>query len=104
MIDQLQGLAVGEAHRQIELFDFSIPGANFSELNAVLDEIRERTFRMLQNTLNAISVAQAGENDPISREVPNLGRRFEVNTHNIISQRSRMQVNVQIIISVLRVK
>lgn len=104
MIDALKVLAIGDAHRQLELKTYSLPNASFAELHNALSKVRDDTAMILQNTFGAISVAQAGSTGPYCEDVPTLGTRFEVNTHNIIAMRSRHEMTVQIIVSVLRVK
>jgi hypothetical protein len=103
MIDALQALPIGEAYREIELRQYKLPKATYGDLSAALSATQHETNKILQDVFNAIAIV-CNECGPESKDVPTLGTRFEVNTHNIMSMRSRNQMDVQIIVSVLRVK
>lgn len=104
MIEQLKRLAVGEAHPQHELLTIDLTDGRFSELHNATTVVRDRTTTLLSNTMSAINTfmedLQRGPNAVHADLLP----RFEVNTHQIMSIRTRHKMHVQIVVSVLRVK
>ena len=103
MIDALKALPIGEAYRQIDLRRHTLPEASYADLSNALTEVSRETDRLLRQVFDAIAIA-TGQIGLDQSDVPMLGARFEVNTHNIMSMRSRHQMDVQTIVSVLRVK
>ena len=104
MIDSINALLIGQAHRELQLHTITLGGTRFSDLHNALGEVRDKTSVVLADVLNAINmIAEDQQRGDSPLHVDDL-KLFEVNTHNIMAMKTRRYLDVQIIVSVLRVK
>ena len=103
MKEFIAALAVGQAHRHLELRSYEFKDHKFSDLAVSMRDLADRSSdAVLKAGIASQEVRETFESEtcPYNSDVP----VFEVRLHNIVSFRRNVGMEAQIIVSVLRVR